>query len=352
MYKEIAVYFAVFVITIIGVKAFRHWSIDRQLLDIPNDRSSHSHPTPRGGGVIICIVSLVTFGIYLIYTGETIKWSFFAGALIVALISLIDDLKTISPLFRILFHSLAAGLVVFELGGFEKVYIPFYGTAVIGLAGYVFTFLWIVWLINAYNFMDGIDGIAATQAVTAGIGWCLIGFIYGAMDISFLGGVLAATSFGFLMLNWQPAKIFMGDVGSAFLGFSFAVLPLLCLKRVEDFANAGFLPIIAVLLVWFFVFDSSVTFLKRLFRREKVWQAHREHIYQQLIISGSTHALVTALYGLASIILVGTLVLFLKYSLSFEKVVFTVTLIETVLLLLSRSAYILKDNDIAETRTK
>ena len=334
MYKELAIYFGVFTITIIGVNAFRLWSIDRQLLDIPNDRSSHIHPTPRGGGVIICLVSLVTFCIYLIYTGQTIKWSFFAGALIVALISLIDDVKTISPLFRILFHSLAAGLVVFELGGFEKVYISFYGNIEIGLVGYVFAFLWIVWLINAYNFMDGIDGIAALQAVTAGIGWCLIGYIYGADDISFLGGVLASASLGFLIFNWQPAKIFMGDVGSAFLGYSFAVLPILCLKRVNSIENVGFLPLIGILLVWFFLFDSVLTFLKRLFRREKVWQAHREHIYQKLLIAGSTHSKITTIYGLASIILVLTLVIFLKYSLSFEKIVLPVTLIETVLLLL------------------
>ncbi len=334
MYIEIAIYFGVFLTTLIGVNAFRHWSIERQLLDIPNGRSSHSFPTPRGGGVVICLLSLVTFCIYLIYTGKDIKWSFFAGALIVAIISLIDDLKTISPLFRIIFHGLAAGLVVFELGSFEKIFIPFYGNIEIGLAGYVFGFLWIVWLINAYNFMDGIDGIAATQAVTAGVGWCFIGYLFGADDISFFGGVLAASSLGFLVLNWQPAKIFMGDVGSAFLGYSFAVLPILCLKRVNNIENASLLPLIGILLVWFFLFDSVQTFLKRLFRGEKVWQAHREHIYQRLLIAGSTHSKITIMYGLASIILVITLVLYLKYSLSFEKIVLTVMLIETFLLLL------------------
>jgi Fuc2NAc and GlcNAc transferase len=334
VYKIFAAYFAVFAVSFLGVELFRRWSLKRELLDVPNERSSHSEPTPRGGGLIICLVSILAFFIYTMVSGGNFYWSYFAGALIVAVISLIDDVRTISPFLRIFFHSLAAGLVVWSLGGFREVLFPFYGVVQIGVWGNIPAFLWIVWLINAYNFMDGIDGIAATQAVTAGIGWSLVGIVWGIEDVGFYGGVLALSSFGFLLLNRQPAKIFMGDVGSAFLGYSFAVLPLFAAKRIGSQSLEAMLPWIAVFLVWFFVFDSVFTFLKRLFRGEKVWRAHREHIYQKLVISGLSHSTVTLLYGLASAILVLVLVSTLKYSMSFEKTVFGTVIFETVLLIL------------------
>lgn len=334
MFKIITVYFVVFLTTFLGVVFFRRWSLRRDLLDIPNERSSHTEPVPRGGGVVICLVSILTFLIFSTVSGEVFYWTYFAGALIVAIISLVDDIKPISPLLRLLFHSLAAGLIVFELGGFERFLLPFYGIVYTGFFGKILAFLWIIWLINAYNFMDGIDGIAAVQAVTAGFGWCLTGYVFGLPSIGFLGGLLAVSSLGFLMLNWQPAKIFMGDVGSAFLGYSFAVIPLLCLKRIESPVVEGIFPWIAVTMVWFFVFDSGVTFIRRLVRGEKVWEAHRQHIYQQLVISGFSHAFITVIYGLASLLVVGALVLALNYSLVFDRTVVSLVIIETILLLL------------------
>ncbi len=334
MYKILAAYFAVFAVSFLGVELFRRWSLKREMLDIPNERSSHIIPTPRGGGLIICSVSVLTLFIHSLVTGVNFYWSYFVGAIIITVISLIDDLRTISPFWRILFHGLAAGLAVWSLGGFSEILIPFYGIVQIGFGGKILAFLWIVWLINAYNFMDGIDGIAATQAITAGIGWGLIGLIWGIADVGFYGVVLALSSFGFLLLNWQPAKIFMGDVGSAFLGYSFAVIPLFVIERGGNPILESMLPWIAVFLVWFFVFDSVLTLLRRLFRGEKVWLAHREHIYQKLVISGLSHSTVTGLYGLTSAVLVLVLVITLKYSLNFERTVFTAVLFETVLLIL------------------
>ena len=135
--------------------------------------------------------------------------------------------------------------------------------------------------------MDGIDGISGVQAVTAGIGWLLIGYLVGFPNVYFYGGVLAFSSLGFLFHNWPPAKIFLGDVGSAFLGFSFAAMPFLGRKRA--FGQGGAVTVFAVLLVWFFVFDTLLTFFSRLMKRQKVWEPHREHLYQKLIISGLSH---------------------------------------------------------------
>ena len=158
--------------------------------------------------------------------------------------------------------------------------------------------------------MDGIDGIAGMQAVTAGIGWLIIGQMLGFETVAFYGGVIAFSSFGFLIHNWHPAKIFMGDVGSAFLGYTFAVLPLLTKNETAD--NFSLLPIIAVGLVFLFVLDTTLTFFRRILKREKIWQAHRSHIYQQLVISGFSHRSVTLFYGFISFVIVGALIFWIK----------------------------------------
>jgi Fuc2NAc and GlcNAc transferase len=334
VYKSIAVYIAVFAVSYFGVRRFRRWSLARELIDVPNERSSHTVPTPRGGGLVIAAVSMLAFFIYSFTNGENFFWAYFAGALIVAVISLADDFRTLSPLVRIIFHGFAAVLAVWAYGGFEWFWIPFYGIVNIGISGKILAFLWIVWLINAYNFMDGIDGIAATQSITAGIGWSLIGYLLGIDEIGFFGAVLALSSMGFVMLNWQPAKIFMGDVGSAFLGYSFAVMPLLAITRVQKPEASAIMPWIGVWLVWFFVFDSVFTFLKRLLRGAKVWQPHREHIYQKLVISGLSHSRVTMLYALFSIVLGAVLLISLWNAWKLEKTVLGVVLLETVLLVL------------------
>lgn len=306
---KILLYISAFFLAYSGVELFRRWSLGRNLIDIPNERSSHTEPTPRGGGLIIDAVCLLLFLIYCVAFQIDIFWSYFAGALIIALISWLDDLFSVPAIWRFLSHSLAAILVVWGLGAWETLYIPFSGTAYLGQIGQVITFFWIVWMINAYNFMDGIDGIAGAQAFTAGIGWLLIGTLLGVENTAFYGGIVAFTSLGFLFHNWQPAKIFMGDVGSAFLGYTFAVLPLMAFKESKD--QAILFPVIGVTLVTLFVFDSIVTLIKRILRREKIWQAHREHIYQKLVVSGFSHQFVTGTYAILSMIILGCLVLWI-----------------------------------------
>jgi UDP-N-acetylmuramyl pentapeptide phosphotransferase/UDP-N-acetylglucosamine-1-phosphate transferase len=283
------------------VEIFRRWSRRRNILDIPNERSSHITPTPRGGGLIIGVVCLSAIFGYCSIFQINYFWSYFIGAIIIISISWLDDLFSISVIWRFVCHGLAAVLTVWSLGYWESVYLPNGGTIYLGEFGFFFTFLWIVWLTNAYNFMDGIDGIAATQAVTAGIGWIIIGIFLGIETVGLYAGVIVSASCGFLIHNWQPAKIFMGDVGSAFLGFSFAVLPLLAKKEMAaDNSSSHLLPLIAVSLVWLFLFDTVLTFFRRIIKREKLWQAHRGHIYQKLVIAGYSHQFVSILYGAAS----------------------------------------------------
>jgi Fuc2NAc and GlcNAc transferase len=334
VFKIFAFNLIVFVLTYFGVWIFRRWSSRREIFDIPNERSSHTEPTLRGGGVIIVIICLFAFLILSIFSGQQIIWSYLIGALIVSIVSLFDDVKTISPFWRFLCHSLAAGMVIWQVQGFDKLLIPFYGIVQAGFLGNIIAFLWIVWLINAYNFMDGIDGIAASQAVTAGIGWLLIGVLYNFDQIGLYGGVVAFSALGFLIHNWQPAKIFMGDVGSAFLGFTFAVFPLLNRERIENPVLDGYLPWIAGFLVWFFVFDAVLTLIKRMLRGEKIWQAHREHIYQRLVIAGISHSTVTAIYTVCSGIITAGLIFALKNIKYFELIVFTIVIFESIILLI------------------
>lgn len=311
--KEISFYAAAFLLTFGGVRRFRRWSLRRRLLDVPNERSSHTAPTPRGGGLIIVIVSLAGYALAANFLSNNFHTSYLLGAVLIALVSWLDDLYTVSFVWRFLIHSLAAALVIFNLGYFDAIGAPLFQNFNLGLIGLPLTFFWIVWLTNAYNFMDGIDGIAGMQALTAGIGWLLVGKIFGLPATAVYGGVIAFSSLGFLILNWQPAKIFMGDVGSAFLGYSFAVLPLLA--QNEAGANSEvqrFLLPSAVFLVWLFVFDTLWTFARRVLNREKVWQAHRGHIYQKFVIGGFSHRFIAGLYGLLSTINVGLTLLYLN----------------------------------------
>lgn len=214
-----------------------------------------------------------------------------ASAACIAGVSWIDDLKSLRRSVRFTMHLVAASAVIWALGPIREITLPPIGTLALGPTAIPITLVWIVGLTNAFNFMDGIDGIAGLQAIIAGVGWTALG-ASDAISVSMIVGVsLSSASLGFLIYNWPPAKIFMGDVGSAYLGFMFAVTPLLCTR---DRSQAS---IAAILFVWPFVFDATFTFVRRLLRREKVFEAHRSHLYQRLVIAGWPHSRVTTLYG-------------------------------------------------------
>ena len=273
------------------------WGAERrQILDVPNQRSSHSRPTPRGGG--LAIVAITVCGLLMYGCFSPGQWSvilsYSAGAVLIAVVSFFDDLRSLPNWLRLSAHGMSAILAIVTFGAWNTVSLPVLGQLQLGWIGVPVTFFWIVGLTNAYNFMDGIDGIAGAQASVAGLGWAVLGTWTGQPLVSALGLLLAASSFGFLGHNWSPARIFMGDVGSAFLGYSFAVLTVVAASRDPRLVLVG------VLLVWPFLFDSSFTFLRRLSRGENVFAAHRSHLYQRLIIVGYPHRLVSSLYiGLA-----------------------------------------------------
>ena len=286
----------------VGIVVFRRWSLSRDLLDVPNERSSHSAPTPRGGGLIIVLVCL--FGYLAIHFLFAVPFSngYFIGALMVAVVSWLDDLYSLPFWSRLIVHVAVAGVLVADFGVWQAVVLyPSFEVNLGLIFGSVLTIGWVVWLLNAYNFMDGIDGIAALQAVVAGVAWAVFGFYFNFPGSFLFAGVVACVSLGFLLHNWQPAKIFMGDVGSAFLGYTLAAMPLIFGAETEQ--TMAVLPTLGVLFVWFFVFDTIFTLLRRAVNRERIWEAHRGHLYQRMVIGGMSHQAVTTLYGFAAALL-------------------------------------------------
>ncbi|MCB9103922.1 MAG: polysaccharide biosynthesis protein [Anaerolineales bacterium] len=285
---------------LIKIQTWRHG-----MVDVPNSRSSHLTTTPRGGGLAIVIVALCGWLVYartnpVLLSGPF--WAAVGGAFIVAGVSWLDDMRPLSYRLRLGAHSLAALLVIWQIGFWQQVNLPLLGSVNLGWVGLVITFIWLVGLTNAYNFMDGLDGLAGSQGVVAGIGWGIVGLVYGQPAISLLGFLLAAGCLGFLGHNWPPAKIFMGDVGSAFLGFSLALLPLLAANPLDGSPGHAAAPVVGVLLLWPFIFDTGLTLLRRLRQGENVFAAHRSHLYQRLSIVGYPHLMVTTLYtGLAMV---------------------------------------------------
>ena len=299
-----------FILTYLGVAAVRAISMHFNVLDIPNERSLHVIPTPRGGGLAIVIVTLICCGV--VWYLDPLRpihglGNILVGGVLVAGISYWDDLQSLPIWIRFTVHLAVAGLIVMGVGYWRIMEIPFFGVLDLGWMGLPLTFLWIVGMINAYNFMDGIDGIAGGQCIVAGLGWAVLGGISGQSLIAGTGGILAASCLGFLGDNRPPARIFMGDVGSAFLGYTFAVLPLIVSQDDSRLAFAG------VLLVWPFIFDTLFTFLRRLIHRENVFTAHSSHFYQRLVATGYPHKKVASLYIVLSTIgLVCSTVLVIK----------------------------------------
>ncbi len=286
-----------FVVSAIVVMFMRIVAMRHHIVDRPTDRGLHSSEMPRGGGIAIVVVTVA--GLLLLDASagrHLIPW--YAAGLALAVVGLFDDVRGLPTALRMAVHVVAALIALLAYGVFDGVSIPFAGYVPLGSAAGVLTVIWIVGLTNAFNFMDGADGIAGTQAMVGGGAWALIGYQRGDASLLDIGILVAAASAGFLLHNWSPARIFMGDVGSTFLGYTLAVIGLLHTAERRD-------ALIPALIVWPFLFDSVFTFLRRLRKRENVFTAHRSHLYQRLILAGWSHGQVALLY--AALALVGSM---------------------------------------------
>jgi len=251
-----------------------------RFMDHPNERSLHEAPVPRGGGLGI-LAGLAVAAVLLAPLPPGMYWAV-GLALALGVFSLLDDLYHLSPLVRFLVQGILAGVLVAQetwpahwpLPG-DLPWPP--------VMGITFGWLFLVWMANLYNFMDGMDGFAGGMAVIGFGALAILGWMGGDLHYALLCASIAAAAAGFLWFNFPPARLFMGDVGSAALGFLAAGLLL--------WADcAGLFPLWVGLLVFSpFIVDATVTLLRRLLRGEKVWEAHRSHYYQRLVQMGWGH---------------------------------------------------------------
>jgi Fuc2NAc and GlcNAc transferase len=282
-----------FIVALCGTWLLRHYAIARSVLDVPNDRSSHTRPTPRGGGVAIVVAFLagvLTLTGFHLLDARVATALVGAGALI-ALVGFLDDHRHIPARWRLLAHFGAASWVLVWLGGLPR--ISALGVSFdLGWTGNVLAAVALVWLLNLYNFMDGIDGIAGVEAITVCVGAVALYLTSSAPSSDWaLPAVLAAAALGFLVWNFPPAKIFMGDAGSGFLGLMLGALAI----HGATF-NAAWLWS-WIILLGVFVVDATVTLVRRLVRRERVHQAHRSHAYQHAALRAGAHRPVTLAVG-------------------------------------------------------
>jgi Fuc2NAc and GlcNAc transferase len=265
----------------------RRLAVAHGFLDIPNERSSHSCATPRGGGMAI-VVTATAAVLVLAAQGSVPRdlcMALVGGGIAVAVVGFVDDRFAVPAGVRLAVHLLAAAWAVYWLGGLTAVRLGDH-IAPLGWLGRALAVLGIVWVLNLFNFMDGIDGIAASEAVFVACAGALLSAA--GSGVTGAAGVFAGACAGFLLWNWPPAKIFLGDVGSGYLGYAIAVLALAA-TRADSAAVCVWLILGGV----FFV-DATVTLLRRLLRGERVYEAHRSHAYQWLARRWGSHAKVTA----------------------------------------------------------
>jgi Fuc2NAc and GlcNAc transferase len=282
----------VFAVSAILTGVVRRFALASGLVDVPNPRSSHTRTTARGGGLSVVIAA--TAGVTALCVSGVVSRELMiavvGGGGLVALVGFLDDRHSLRPAVRFTVHTCAALWALGWLGGLPPL---LFGEHLVtpGAAGYLLGTLGIVWVLNLFNFMDGIDGIAATEAVFISCAATLAGVIGGwAAEIPTGAWVLACASAGFLCWNWPPAKVFLGDVGSGYLGYVIAVLAL---------ASARTDPV--ALWVWWilggaFFVDATTTLIRRLMRGERVSEPHRSHAYQWLARRWGSHRKVTATF--------------------------------------------------------
>jgi Fuc2NAc and GlcNAc transferase len=276
----------------------RSYALRRRILDHPSSRSLHSVPTPRGGGLAIVAVVLAATAV-LGGTGALppgVAPAVLGGGALVAWIGWRDDVATVTPGLRAGVHAVAALWALWWLGGLPSLQIG--STAVsFGHWGWLIGILVIVWAVNLYNFMDGIDGLAGAETLSVGVGAGALLLAAGASGLGLLSLALAAAGGGFLLWNWAPARIFMGDVGSGFVGFLVGTL------AVASERSGGLPLLVWILLGGAFVLDATVTLIRRMARGERWYAPHRSHAYQRLVQHGWSHARITVAIVVANMVL-------------------------------------------------
>lgn len=284
----------------------------RSILDIPNARSSHDAPIPRGVGILIIVTWLL--GMTLTQAMSFYNPAGFAiqhpdgfviggtiGIVVLAILGLVDDRKNLNPFLKLVVQLLVAGQALYfarlPLDGFG---LPYLSNPSFEVWGWVLAMLWLVGFTNIFNFMDGINGLAFTQLIFGGAVLAIMGVMVDDFELAVSGALAAGAAVGLLKYNFPRAQVFMGDVGSLPAGF---LLALMALRAAFGPDSSGQIPFIApVLALWPFLFDGGFTLLNRIYHRRNPFQAHRSHLYQRQLVAGQTHGEITVFYGVAMLV--------------------------------------------------
>lgn len=301
-------FLSVFIVSAIASRLLIFVLQRHNVIDIPNDRSNHSMPIPRGGG--LALLTGVLLGVVLVnlmLPQEVNRLSM--GALcacvaIVAAVSFRDDIKSLSARWRFLAQMIAVILAY--------VWVPYEGLVFQGwlppMADHMVSAVLWLWFINLYNFMDGMDGLTGSQTIFICLGFAVIAFLGGAVALTswgYLAVIISAAALGFLLWNWHPARLFLGDIGSISLGFMLGWLLL-------ELAREGYW-VAALLLPAYYVADSSLTLLHRMIRKQPVWKPHSEHFYQKALRRGMRVEGVLLRVILANAVLMGLAIISVFY---------------------------------------
>ncbi len=265
----------VLAISLVSTGVLRRYALARSLMDVPNARSSHRVPTPRGGGVAIVVSFLLALPVLALVGALDwqVHWALLGAGACVAAIGFLDDHGHVAARWRLLAHFAAAIWALVLLGGVPPV--SLFGASVdLDWLGFGVGAVYLVWLLNLYNFMDGIDGIAGVETVCVCLGGALLHVLAGEPTLALVPLSLGAAAAGFLYWNFPPAKIFMGDAGSGFLGIVLGVLSLQAAWR-DPASLWSWLILLGV-----FIVDATWTLLRRMLRGDRIYEAHRSHAYQ------------------------------------------------------------------------
>ena len=281
-----------FIISLITIRAAIQFLKKTKTIDTPNERSSHNVPTPKGAGLGIIATLLIVYYTFLPLTDFWLMGS----VLIMTILSFLNDNKQISIIIRLIIQMVLTIIVLNFWPPLEEIML--FNSIIPIWLEYIIMLLLIIWIMNLFNFMDGIDGISGTQCIIIGVGVGLSLFISHEENKleQIIAGFMAGSGLAFLLWNWYPAKVFLGDAGSIPLGFINAILILLLCKN-----NLWY---VAIIINNYYFFDASITLLRRIKMKKKPWKAHKEHFYQKAIQNGYTHSKVCRIIAIHGILLI------------------------------------------------
>ena len=289
----------VFVVTAVLVDVMILMATRLRLVDVPSDRSAHSLPTARGGGtplVLTCCLASTTVCFRWPTYAVPVALGVILPGLIIAVIGFWDDIRPLRATLRLVVQIVAAVALVTVLGPVRGLALPGLPLIDFGWLAWPLSVVWVVGFINAFNFMDGSDGMAALAALAVAAGFVGIAFQDGDFPVVLLSSFVGAAAAGFLVFNWPPARVFMGDVGSAFLGTFFASLTLF---DASGSTERVFLPL--AMAAWPYIYDPLLTVIRRVCGGHNPLVPHREFLFHRMVRSGMSHGAVAVLYAVLSL---------------------------------------------------